>query len=269
MQDRSNTGQQTLGVGGGCHWCTEAVFLVLDGVSKVEQGYIASEEPHCAYSEAVIVHYDPKRLRLADLIQVHLATHSSRSDHSLRWKYRSAVYFSDTGLKADIEEVLQDLQPHVTQALFLKDFRPSEKRYHSYFYRFPDKPFTRCHIRPKLKLLSERFPDLLKRSNLLRQKLEGMPEGYSERTLRGTRYGVTKKTHNNGRSLKLYAEQLGGSNVVSCNLYITSRGEFLKPCEMPLKKVFDFVLESTVARPQGPAFESGGEIDFVEPSPHH
>lgn len=48
-----------IGFGGGCHWCIEAVFQSLTGVSKVTQGFIASNPPNEAYSEAVIIEYDP------------------------------------------------------------------------------------------------------------------------------------------------------------------------------------------------------------------
>ena len=48
-----------IGLGGGCHWCTEAVFQSLKGVHLVEQGYIASEGIAASFSEAVIVHYNP------------------------------------------------------------------------------------------------------------------------------------------------------------------------------------------------------------------
>src|SRR3954451_12716902 len=84
-----------IGFGGGCHWCTEAVFLSLKGVEQVEQGWIASQPPYDAFSEAVVVTYDPLVITLTDLITIHLHTHASTSNHSMRQKYRSAVYWFD------------------------------------------------------------------------------------------------------------------------------------------------------------------------------
>jgi peptide-methionine (S)-S-oxide reductase len=52
---------------------------------------------------------------------------------------------------------------------------------------------------------------------------------------------VRKQTLNQGRSLKLYAENLGGRDFISCNLYVTSKGVRIKPCEMALEKVLDFL----------------------------
>ena len=70
--------------GGGCHWCTEAVFQSLIGVEKVEQGYVSSTEGYPSFSEAVIVHFNPRCIRLSTLIGVHLLTHKSSSPHSMR-----------------------------------------------------------------------------------------------------------------------------------------------------------------------------------------
>ncbi|MEM9546265.1 MAG: peptide-methionine (S)-S-oxide reductase [Bacteroidota bacterium] len=81
---------QKVGFGGGCHWCTEAVFQSLNGVTEVEQGWIASKEAPLL-SEAVIVHYDEKIIDLTILIEIHLRTHSATSSHSMRSKYRSAI----------------------------------------------------------------------------------------------------------------------------------------------------------------------------------
>jgi peptide-methionine (S)-S-oxide reductase len=60
--------------GGGCHWCTEAVFQSLIGVAKVEQGWVASTAKNNTFSEAVIVYFDDNKIDLKTLIDIHLAT---------------------------------------------------------------------------------------------------------------------------------------------------------------------------------------------------
>ena len=85
---------QKIALGGGCHWCTEAVFQSLIGVERVEQGYVASTGNNNSFSEAVIVHFNTERISLKTLIEIHLHTHKSTSNHSLRERYRSAVYLS-------------------------------------------------------------------------------------------------------------------------------------------------------------------------------
>jgi peptide-methionine (S)-S-oxide reductase len=110
------------GFGGGCHWCTEAVFLSLKGVQQVEQGWITSQPPYDAFSEAVIVTYDPAIITLADLIAVHLYTHASTSNHSMRRKYRSAVYWFNEEEETIVREIITSLQsqfnePIITQVI--------------------------------------------------------------------------------------------------------------------------------------------------------
>ncbi len=74
-------------------------------------------------------------------------------------------------------------------------------------------------------------------------RLASFPLGYFTATYAGHRYGVTRSVHANGRSMKLFAEQLGGSDVISLNIYAPPSGEpALKPCEMPLDKVTAFIL---------------------------
>lgn len=150
------------GFGGGCHWCTEAVFQSLNGVEKVEQGFIASTGDATTFSEAVIVEYDPEKIPLEILIEIHLLTHQSTSNHSFRNKYRSAVYFLDAESKGASEEILKKLQQDfeeeiITQVLALTEFKPSEENFRNYYLTDPERPFCRRYIEPKLKLIKEKY----------------------------------------------------------------------------------------------------------------
>lgn len=71
--------------------------------------------------------------------------------------------------------------------------------------------------------------------------IENIPEGYSQGKFSGSTYGITKATYNAGRSFKIYAEELGGSNFVSLNYYITKEKDLLKPCEMSVTKAMEFL----------------------------
>ena len=75
----------------------------------------------------------------------------------------------------------------------------------------------------------------------LGELVDALPEGWSEVTYAGRRYGLTKITRAGGRSSSVYAEQLGGADVVSANVYRTTSGDVLKPCEMPAATVLDFL----------------------------
>lgn len=146
------------GLGGGCHWCTEAVFQAVEGVVKVEQGYIASTPPAEDFSEAVIVHYLPKEVNLARLLEIHLHTHNSTSNHSLREKYRSAVYCFSTEEENKAREILKELQKGfekelVTQVLPFRKFKASRESIQNYYRKNPDAPFCKRYIEPKMKKL--------------------------------------------------------------------------------------------------------------------
>lgn len=68
-----------------------------------------------------------------------------------------------------------------------------------------------------------------------------LPEGWSEVRYRGRRWGVSRTRAVGGRVEKLYAEELGGTGVVSANLYRPGPGEWFRPCEMPAEDVLNFL----------------------------
>ena len=151
-----------IGFGGGCHWCTEAVFDSLCGVSHVEQGFIKSNAPHDSFSEAVIVSFDPNLIGLSVLTDIHLRTHASGSNHSMRGKYRSAVYVKGAAQHREAQMVLKELStvfetPRITQVLKHVAFKPSEDRFQNYYKTGPDRPFCKTYIDPKLTQLRERY----------------------------------------------------------------------------------------------------------------
>ena len=77
-------------------------------------------------------------------------------------------------------------------------------------------------------------------------QLNSWPKGYFVAEYGGRRYGVRTSAHAGGRSLKLFAEELGGRDFVSLNLYLPEHGEAaLRPCEMPVEKVLAFVAGAT------------------------
>jgi len=153
---------QQIGFGGGCHWCTEAVFQSLRGVDHVEQGFINAPPPHNEFSEAVIVHYDPAVIPLSALTEIHLRTHASGSNHSMRGKYRSAVYVNDPQQRLAVSDILQDLKealetPPITQVLDMVAFKPSDTRFQNYYKNGPKRPFCKTYIDPKLARLKSDF----------------------------------------------------------------------------------------------------------------
>ena len=154
--------------GGGCHWCTEAIFQSLKGVSKVEQGWISSTlESATTPSEAVIVHFDASLISLDILTEVHLFTHNATSNHNFRQKYRSAIYTFSKTQQIEAEKILEEKQklfekPLVTKVYPFGEFRLNDEQYLNYYKSNPKKPFCQVRIEPKLKVVLERFSEFIK-----------------------------------------------------------------------------------------------------------
>lgn len=74
-------------------------------------------------------------------------------------------------------------------------------------------------------------------------KLRLVPLGYSTGAFQGKTYGLSRRSFNEGRSHKFFAEELGGTDFISLNLYETQAGLQLRPCEMPERKVIEFLEE--------------------------
>ncbi len=168
---------EKIGLGGGCHWCTEGVFASLLGVIKVNQGWIASVEENANFSEAIEVNFDPKIISLETLIHIHLLTHAATSAHSMRGKYRSAVYVysdSQSELARNILDTLQQNfdQPLVTEVYPFSKFKPNSEELKDYFYTEPNRPFCQTYIQPKLKRLMAEYSQHLNTEKLRQAKID-------------------------------------------------------------------------------------------------
>jgi peptide-methionine (S)-S-oxide reductase len=167
-----------IGFGGSCHWCTEAIFLSLKGVNEVKQGWIASDGINTSFSEGVIVVYDPEVISLETLIEIHLYTHSCTSNHSMRSKYRSAVYTFNKEQRQISLSVIQTLEKEfsgaiITQVLTCEGFKLNTEDFLNYYYSNPEKPFCENIVNPKLRLLMRQFAgevDLQKLPHLAEKK---------------------------------------------------------------------------------------------------
>lgn len=161
---------ETLGFGGGCHWCTEAVFLALTGVIAVRQGFIRSRGKHATPAEAVEVDFDPAIISQEDLLDVHLATHASTDPRKAKGKYRSAVYVFQKADQPQLAALLKAAQNQTgaifsTQILMHCGFTPSHETFQGYYAKNPQGAFCTSYIDPKLAILRERFGHLRHRQD--------------------------------------------------------------------------------------------------------
>jgi len=163
MNHDPDAASKSLALGGGCHWCTEAVFQSLHGVWDVDQGWIST--PMLAgESEGVVIHFDPGTIPLRELVKVHLHTHASMSNHSMRDRYRSACYARSDEEGEELSAILGDLaeelpRPLVTRVLPFGAFRRSREAIRNYYRTDPRRPFCVAHIEPKLRSVREAFPE--------------------------------------------------------------------------------------------------------------
>lgn len=154
--------REKIGIGGSCHWCTEAIFQSLVGVEEVLQGWIHSDGKATPFSEAVLITFDSDIIALETLIEIHLHTHSCTSVHSMREKYRSAIYFFNEEQKDRAIDALSVLQKDfsdviITQVLPFVAFKLNIEDQLNYYQSNPEKPFCENYINPKLKLVLEKF----------------------------------------------------------------------------------------------------------------
>lgn len=74
------------------------------------------------------------------------------------------------------------------------------------------------------------------------QKIKTLPTGYSEVNYEGKRYGVSRTDFNDGKSIKIYAEESGGNHFINFNYYFTTKSNLIKLCEMPEREIKRMVL---------------------------
>jgi methionine-S-sulfoxide reductase len=162
---------ESIVLGGGCFWCTEAVFSEVRGVEKVESGYSGGTVPNPTYeevctgrtghAEVVKVSFDPSEISLADILEiffdVHDPTSLNRQGEDVGTQYRSAIFYYNDAQKETIDQAIQNMKksgkyrrPIVTSVEKFKAFYPSEEYHHNYYNRNGSAPYCRAVISPKL-----------------------------------------------------------------------------------------------------------------------
>ncbi len=168
--------------GGGCFWCTEAIFKMLKGVKSVIPGYAGGDAPNPTYeqvctgttghAEVIRVEYDPAVIPFRNLLTVFFASHDpttlNRQGNDVGPQYRSAIFYSNEEQKAESEKFIQELgtsSPEggtiVTEVKPLNIFYPAEEYHCNYFEKNPDKAYCQLVINPKLEKVQKEFADLL------------------------------------------------------------------------------------------------------------
>jgi peptide-methionine (S)-S-oxide reductase len=171
--------------GGGCFWCTEAVFTALKGVLSVMPGYSGGHVVDPTYeqvsgggtghAEVIRFEYDPSVIRYESLLNVFFATHDpttvNRQGNDIGPQYRSVIFYADTAQKEAAERFIAELNssdekgaPIVTTVEPLGAFYPAEDYHRQYYEHHKDASYCQLVINPKLEKVQEKFSELLKTS---------------------------------------------------------------------------------------------------------
>lgn len=175
---------QTATFGGGCFWCTEAVFTRLKGVTKVTSGYAGGETPSPTYedvssgatghAEAVQLEFDPKIISFPHLLEIFFATHNptelNKQGNDIGTQYRSVIFYHTEEQHKQAREEIKKLQtstqytqPIVTQLAPLKEFYTAEAYHQKYYENYKnDNPYCSIVIDPKIEKLIRKFNNDLK-----------------------------------------------------------------------------------------------------------
>jgi len=169
--------------GGGCFWCTEAVYAELKGVKSVTSGYTNGKVPNPTYkdvctgltghAEAIEIEYDPQAVSFEKLLEVFFATHDpttlNRQGADVGTQYRSGVFYHDDEQKRIAEEVIGKLDAArvfpgkiVTEVTKAGTFYPAEDYHQDFFAKNPNQPYCRAVASPKVEKVRKAFKDLVK-----------------------------------------------------------------------------------------------------------
>ena len=169
--------------GGGCFWCTEAVYAQLKGVHAVTSGYIGGQIENPTYeqvctgrtghAEAIEIEYDPQQISFEKLLEVFFATHDpttlNRQGADAGTQYRSGVFYHDAEQKKIATEVIAKLDAAkvfpgkiVTEVTQATKFYPAEKYHQDYFANNPFQPYCQAVAAPKVEKVRKVFKDLVK-----------------------------------------------------------------------------------------------------------
>ena len=153
MTEHSTKPLQTITLGGGCFWCTEAVFKDVRGITDVESGYSNGHLQHPSYeqvctgttghNEVVKLVYDPAQISTREVLEIFFVIHDpttlNRQGNDVGTQYRSAIYFSTPEQKLEAELLIAELEqaavfhgPIVTEVLPLANYWPAEDYHQDY-----------------------------------------------------------------------------------------------------------------------------------------
>jgi peptide-methionine (S)-S-oxide reductase len=175
---------QTIVLGGGCFWCTEAVYKEVRGVTDVESGYSNGETERPSYeqvctgrtghNEVVKLTYDPAQVSTRQLLEiffvVHDPTQMNQQGNDVGTQYRSGIYYTSAEQKQVAEDMLRQIgqdklfgRPVVTEVLPMTNYWPAEEYHQDFFEKNPTQGYCLAVAAPKVAKFRKTFTELTRR----------------------------------------------------------------------------------------------------------
>ncbi|HVJ06104.1 MAG TPA: peptide-methionine (S)-S-oxide reductase MsrA [Candidatus Saccharimonadales bacterium] len=177
---------QTAMLGGGCFWCVEAALQQLDGVLRVESGYMGGNLDHPAYEqvcsgntghvEVVRVEFDPAIISYSELLEVFFTAHDpttlDRQGNDVGTQYRSVIFVADDAQRKEAERMIANLttngvfdDPIVTTIEPAQTFWKAEGYHQNYFANNSNRPYCLFAVAPKVAKVRAKYSERIKRAS--------------------------------------------------------------------------------------------------------
>ena len=175
--------RQVITLGGGCFWCTEAVFVKVQGITDVESGYCNGQALNPSYdevcsgetghNEVVRLEFDPAKISLREILEVFFVIHDpttlNQQGHDVGTQYRSGIYTSSPEQLGVIDTLLAEIavsgtyrKPVVTEVQPLANYWPAEAYHQDYFENHPGHGYCLMVAAPKVEKFRKSFANLVK-----------------------------------------------------------------------------------------------------------
>jgi peptide-methionine (S)-S-oxide reductase len=174
---------ETIVLGGGCFWCTEAVYVQVRGITDVESGYSnghaqrPSYEDVCGggtgHAEVVKLEYDPALISVRQILEIFFVVHdpttADRQGNDVGTQYRSGIYFTTPQQQQVAQDMIAELneqkafgRPIVTEVAPLANYWPAEAYHQDFFAKNPHQGYCLAVAAPKVAKFRKTFTDLVK-----------------------------------------------------------------------------------------------------------
>jgi peptide-methionine (S)-S-oxide reductase len=182
-QQPHNAATQTITLGGGCFWCTEAVFVKVRGILDVESGYSNGQVHRPSYddvctgrtgcNEVVKLAYDPAQITVGEILEIffvaHDATTLNRQGNDSGTQYRSGIYYATEEQKQVATDMIRQMtqdklfdRPIVTEVVPLANYWPAEDYHQDFFAKNPNQGYCVAVAGPKVAKFRKTFASRVK-----------------------------------------------------------------------------------------------------------